>query len=64
MEQIIIEIGKDGAVKIKTQGFKGASCMDATRAIKEALGTVMETEKTAEFYEVAVERKAWVINET
>ncbi len=37
MREIIIDI-HDGTVTIKTQGFKGKSCQEATRELERILG--------------------------
>ncbi len=50
MEQIEITIGKDGKVKFHVQGAKGQKCLDLTKPLELALGTVEERHKTAEFY--------------
>ncbi len=40
MEQINVDIGPDGAVKIDAVGFSGSDCETATRFLEDALGVV------------------------
>ena len=37
-QRIEITVSSEGAVSIKTTGFTGSSCRDATKAIEEAMG--------------------------
>ena len=48
-KRIKVEI-KGGKPKITAEGFTGTSCMDATRAFEEALGSVEEDVKTDDYY--------------
>lgn len=51
MKTITISVNKTtGAVTTKTEGFIGSSCEDATRALRDKLGTG-EIEHTPEYYE-------------
>lgn len=50
MEEIIIDVAPDGTTKITTKGFKGKSCKEATKAIEEALGTVVNDIPTPEMH--------------
>lgn len=36
--QIVITVSPEGSVSIKTHGFQGGSCRDATRDFERALG--------------------------
>lgn len=58
MKEIIVKIQPDGKIVVQTKGYQGAECLDASKAIEEALGEVGETKYTTEFYEetVGVER--------
>ncbi len=38
MKKVIIEILPTGEVKMKAQGFKGRSCLAASKPFREALG--------------------------
>ena len=44
MPQIIIDIKPDGQTTVDAQGFKGAQCKDATKAIETALGVTTKDE--------------------
>ena len=51
----IIEIVVDpkGATTVKTRGFQGSSCRDASRFIEEALGQKTGERFTSAFYQKA-----------
>lgn len=53
MKQIEVEIAIDGAVVVKTTGYKGKSCQDATKQLEQALGVVTSDVKTAEYHQTA-----------
>jgi hypothetical protein len=59
-EKIIINIKEDGAVEVKTHGFKGKACMKSSQFIEEALGTITATRKTADFYSGELEERVRV----
>lgn len=50
-QELEITITPDGEVKIEVKGVKGSSCVDLTKDIEEALGTVKARENTSEFYQ-------------
>ena len=50
MPLIVFNFKRDGSVTCKTSGFRGKSCMDATKEIEKALGMIESTKKTEEFY--------------
>lgn len=44
MKTITITVAASGEITIKTEGFSGSSCKEATAAIEKALGkTVLDT---------------------
>ncbi len=47
---IEITVSPEGAVSIKTAGFTGSSCRDATRDIEQALGVSGREHLLPEFY--------------
>jgi len=47
---IEITVSPEGAVSIKTAGFTGSSCRDATRDIERALGVSGKESLLPEFY--------------
>jgi len=51
--EIEIIVSKDGTVTVEAKGVVGASCMDLTGAIEEALGSVESRSCKTEFYEQA-----------
>lgn len=50
MKKIVAEIDEQGNVTVKTEGFAGATCLEATREIESALGATESDTKTAEFH--------------
>ncbi len=52
MKEIIIEFDeKTGECVLKTKGFKGKECLDASKFLKEALGKTIKEIKTSEYYQ-------------
>lgn len=51
MKTIEIIISPAGAAKIQTRGFAGASCLEASRFLEQALGARLTEERTTDFYE-------------
>ena len=49
-KEIIIDIDDEGAVEVHTHGFKGKACMKAAEFIENALGRILSTKKTGEYY--------------
>lgn len=49
-KKIEITVSPEGSVSIKTQGFTGGSCRDATRDIERALGVSGRESLLPEFY--------------
>ena len=47
---IQITVSPEGSVSIKTSGFTGSSCKDATRDIERALGVAGRETLLPEFY--------------
>lgn len=51
-QDIEITISPNGEVSFTVKGVKGASCLDETKFLEQALGGgVIEQEKTTEYYE-------------
>ncbi len=49
-QRIEIIVSSEGAVSIKTTGFTGPSCRDATKAIEKAMGAVSRESLLPEFH--------------
>ena len=47
MKQIIVDIDKDGEIKIVTKGFTGLVCLEETQFLKDLLGKEVERELAA-----------------
>jgi hypothetical protein len=51
-KELEITIGPDGEVSVKVKCIKGASCVDETKFLEDALGNTIESrELTDEYYE-------------
>jgi hypothetical protein len=54
-KELEITIGPDGEVKVLVKCIKGASCVEETKFLEEALGNTIESrELTDEYYEQGV----------
>ena len=49
-KRIEITVSPEGATSIKTTGFSGSSCKDATRDLEKALGVAGRESLLPEFY--------------
>ena len=49
--RIEITVSPEGTVSIKTTGFQGGSCKDATRDLERALGVANSEQHTPEYFE-------------
>ncbi len=49
-KRIEITVSPEGATSIKTSGFSGSSCKDATRDLERALGVAGRETLQPEFY--------------
>lgn len=56
-QELEISITPEGEVKIEVKGVKGASCLDVTKDIEEALGVVKSRENTSEYYQQEQEQQ-------
>jgi hypothetical protein len=56
-KQIIVEIG-DGKIDYETKGIKGSTCTKESAWLDELFGAenLVEEKKTAEYYQVEVEK--------
>jgi hypothetical protein len=51
IQELEITIDKEGKVQVAVRGVKGEGCLEITKNIENAVGTVEERGYTAEFYE-------------
>jgi hypothetical protein len=51
--RIEITIAPDGTASVETRGWKGRSCLDAGKAIADALGATIADTKTSEYFQAA-----------
>lgn len=52
-KRIEITVSSEGATSIKTSGFTGSSCRDATRDLERALGVAGTENLLPEYYQLA-----------
>ena len=52
-KKIEITVSPEGATSIKTTGFSGSSCRDATRDLERALGVVRSEHLLPEYFQRA-----------
>lgn len=50
-KQIVITVSPEGATSIKTVGFSGSSCKDATRDLERALGVAGTEHLLPEYFQ-------------
>ena len=54
MKIIEVTVDPEGKTKVETKGFSGSECVDASRALEQALGVQVAERKTGEFYSDAM----------
>jgi len=56
MKEIVLKFSlQTGEAKIEAQGFKGSSCQDATKFLRDTLGQVSDFQKKSEWFEENLE---------
>ena len=51
MPRIIeVTVSPKGETTVQTKGYTGADCLQASRFLEEAIGTITAERRTAEFY--------------
>lgn len=56
MNRVIeVTVSPNGEVTVRTQGYVGNTCQDASRFLEQALGTTTAERKTPEFFQMAEE---------
>jgi hypothetical protein len=54
MPRIIeVLISPKGETTVRTKGYAGSDCLQASKFLEQALGVATHDQKTAEFYQVA-----------
>jgi len=51
--EMVIQIAPDGTISLQVKGVKGGECIEFSKFLEDALGDVIEREKTSEFYQEA-----------
>ena len=55
-KRIDITVGPDGSTEVESFGFSGKECSDATKIIEQAIGSVKEDRKKAEYYKPSTQK--------
>jgi len=56
MKEIILKFScLTGEAKVEAKGFKGSSCKDATKFLRDTLGDVKDFQKKSEWFETSLE---------
>lgn len=48
--EITVTIAPDGSVQLETRGLVGGSCLEETKDLERALGSVKSRARTSEYY--------------
>jgi len=56
IRKVRIRIGLDGRTQFKVEGGQGTDCIDFTRALEQAVGSVEQRELTADYHQPATEQ--------
>ena len=51
--ELVIQIAPDGTISLEVKGVPGPDCIEFTKALEEALGEVVQRERTSEYYQEA-----------
>ena len=51
--EMVIQIAPDGTISLQVKGVPGGECVEFSKFLEDALGDVIEREKTSEFYQEA-----------
>jgi hypothetical protein len=51
--EIVIQIAPDGTISLQVKGVTGGECVEFSKFLEDALGDVIQREKTSEFYQEA-----------
>ena len=49
-QRIIIKVAADGSTEVRTEGFTGTQCRQASEFIEKALGSRQSEQLTSEFF--------------
>lgn len=57
MKEIVLKFSlQTGEAKVEAHGFKGSSCQDATKFLRDTLGKCTDFQRKVEWYEENIER--------
>jgi len=54
-QSILIKVAPDGSTEVRTEGFAGSACKQASLFIERALGAVSSEQLTQDFYGSSIE---------
>ena len=50
-------VSPNGETTVRTRGYTGSDCAEATRALERELGLVVRDQQTAEFYQTSTSQQ-------
>ena len=56
MKRIDVIVDANGGTEVEAFGFSGKDCSDATKIIEQAIGSVKEDRKKAEYYRPSTQK--------
>jgi hypothetical protein len=56
VKRIDITVDAEGGTTVEAHGFSGKECSDATKIIEQAIGSVKEDRKKAEYYKPSTQK--------
>ena len=51
MKEIIVDVSNEGEIKLETRGFKGKTCIEESKFLKDLLGRETAHSLTAAYYQ-------------
>ena len=51
MKEIIVDVSNEGEIKLETRGFKGKSCIEESKFLKDLLGKETAQSLTPAYYQ-------------
>ena len=51
--ELVIQISPDGSISVEVKGVPGPGCADVSKCLEDALGDVVQRERTSEYYQEA-----------
>ena len=62
-KRIIVRVDKQGNTIVRTEGYQGESCKEATKELEKILGRIVDDTPTPEMYETSETGKEYLSNQ-